>query len=305
MGIMDKEYLNNHRMKVAAEYESAGKYLHALQIYKSMLQEDPSCSDAVIKIADNYRKIGKIDAVSEILKNFIAEYPEKKEVRFYFSEFLLSNSEWEEAIEVLNYFTQAEDPTVAFLTGYSYFMLKDYEISKINFSNYISLSQPGEFRCEAFFFLSKIEIELQNYKAALENLKKAEPALNNFWEYNYLSALVYYHLGMYAHGVSLAKKAVNLNPNEPLNYNITGRIYLKIGDYPKAEKYLRQYISLKEDVSADVYAFLAEACFNNKKTAEAIELFDKALNADPENKIALDGKKNAADYMNRIKVSDG
>jgi tetratricopeptide (TPR) repeat protein len=302
---MEKNYFIEHRMVLAGEYESAGKNLHALQIYNSILEENPSYSDAVLKTSDIYRRMGNLGAVSKMLEEFISKYPEDKHVRFYYGEFLLNNSEWNSAIEVLSYFTPEDEPVSAFFTGYAYFMLKEFELSSLSFKNYVSFQEPGELLYEAYFFLAKIQIELKNYQEAVPHLKKAESSLNNFWEFNYLSAYTYYHLDMHAHAVSLAERAIKLNGREAISYHLAGKIYLKLGEYPKAEKHLRKYITIKENVAPDTYAYLAEACLYNKKTREALELYEKALAADPHNKLALAGKKNATDYLNKNKVSDG
>jgi tetratricopeptide (TPR) repeat protein len=302
---MDKYFITEHRMKLALEYESSGRFLHALQIYKSILEEDPSNGEAVIKTAEVYRKTGNIESVSKLMNSFLEEYGDNSEVRFYFGEFLLSNAEWETAVEVLSYFTPEEKPVVAFFTGYAHFMMREFEISRVSFRNFILYGDPGELKFEAYFFIAKIELELENYENALLNLKQAESALDNFWEFNYLSAFAYYKLGMHAHAVTLVERSISLNSSESVHFNLAGRIYLKLGDYPNAEKYLRRYIIIKEKVAPETYAFLAEACLHNKKTDEAMMLFDKALAEDPLNKLAADGKKNAADFIKRYRVSDG
>lgn len=303
--MMEKQFLIEHRMKLAGDFESSGKYLHALQIYKSIRSENPGYSEAVIKEADLYRKTGNVNAADDLLKNYLSEDPDNKDVRFYFGEFLLNNSRWEEAIDVLSFFDPAEEPLVAFFTGYANFMLREYELARINFSTYTSLPTRGDLLYEAYFFLAKIEIELKKYESALNYLKKAEPSLSNFWEHCYLSALTYYNMGMYAHAVSLAEKSISLNSRETVHYNLAGKIYLKLGDYVKAEKYLRTYVEKKDNVASDTYAYLAEACLHNRKAGEAIEFFNKALLVDPYNKTAIDGKKSASDYLKKHRVSDG
>jgi tetratricopeptide (TPR) repeat protein len=303
--MMDKQFMLEHRMKLAEEYESSGKYLHALQIYKSLTEENPFFIEAHIKTASLYRKTGNLEAAESLLKKIIDEDPESKEIRFYYGEFLLNNAKWEEAIEVLGYFLPEEEPITAFYTGYAYFMLKEYELGRISFKNFTRIAEPGDLLYEAYFFLAKIEVELSNYDAAIKNIKKAEPALSNFWEYNYISALIYFNLGMHAHAAKLIDKSITLNAREAVNFNLAGKIYLKLGDYPTAEKHLRHFIEMKDQVASDTYAFLAEACLNNRKTAEALDFFDKALAADPDNKMAIIGKKNAVEFINSSRVSDG
>ncbi len=302
---MDKSLFIEQKMKLAAEYESSEKYLHAIQIYQAVIETDPGYSEAVIKTAGLFRKTGNSEAAIGSLKNFLADNPENRETRFYLAEFLMDDKRWDDAIEVLGSLSHNDEPVASFFTGYAYFMLEEYENALIYLNNFISYNPHSDLRFEAYFLVGKIEIEKKNYQGALAVLKKAEPVMGNLWEYNYLSALSYYNIGMYAHALSFAERSINLNREESSLYSLAGRIYLKLGDFLKAEKNLQKFLDIKGDITSDTLALMAEACFNNGKITEAMEYFDKSLTMDPANKLALDGKRNAAGILNeRSRASD-
>ncbi len=98
---------------------------------------------------------------------------------------------------------------------------------------------------------------------------------------------------MYTHAIKPVKKALTLNPKDRSASKWAGKIYLRTGDYIKAEKEFLNYIETGDDAEADIYAGLAEACLNSRKATDALAYFEIALKLDPENKLALEGKKNA------------
>ena len=127
----------------------------------------------------------------------------------------------------------------------------------------------------------------------MDFLKKTEVVYSNFWEWNFLIAVAYYNLGMYTHAIKPVQKAITLNPKEMSVSKWAGKIFLRTGDYVKAEKQFLKYIEAGDNAEADIYAGLAEACLKSKKAMDALAYFEIALKLDPENKYALEGKKNA------------
>lgn len=309
---MTDRYQLDHKLKVAADYEAQGKSLHAIQLYNSIINEYPDFIQVYFYLAELYEKMGNLKPAYSLLYSLLEAEPENNEVRLFLGQFLLRNSKWEEAIEVLSLILPEENHIVSFFLGYSHFVLKEYEIAKVNFLNYISfikgMDSPNdqtELFHEANLYLAKIEIELGNFESALKYAKKTDIIYSNFWELNLIYGIIYYNLGMYAHGVVPIEKAIRLNPKETASYEWGGKIYLKLGDYLKAEKLFLQYIEHIDNVSSDIYARLGEACLKASKTKDALTYFDVALKLDPENIFAKEGKKNASRILNKSKASDG
>jgi tetratricopeptide (TPR) repeat protein len=292
-------------MKVAHDYESEGKLLHAAQIYNQILQEYPDFMEVYYSLANLYEHMGNIKPALDLLKSYLENDPENKEIRLFLGQYLLRNSKWEEAIDVLSFIMPEDEHIVAFFIGYSHFMLGEYELAKISLENFISNEDHPELVQEANIYLAKITLKLKDYENALLYAKKADVMYSNFWELNQIYAETYYNLGMYAHAVTPIEKAIKLNPSESSPYEMAGKIYLKLGDYLKAEKNFLKYIETIEDASSDIYTKLAEACLKGEKPKDALAYFDIAIKLDPENKTALAGKNKAASILNNNMVSDG
>ncbi len=309
---MNEKYQVDHKLKVAADYEAQGKHLHAIQLYNSIMDEYPEFEEVYFYLAELYEKMGNLEPAFNLLYSLLDKEPENNEVRLFFGQFLLRNSKWEEAIETLSLILPEENHIVSFFLGYSHFVLKEYEMSKVNFQNYVSFAkgmdsnnEQTELLYEAYLYLAKIEIELGNFESALNYAKKTDTIYSNFWELNLIYSIIYYNLGMYAHAIVPIEKAKRLNPKEAVSYEWGGKIYLKLGDYLKAEKLFLKYIEKMDNVSSDVYTKLGEACLNASKAKDALNYFDVALKLDPENIFAKKGKENATHILNKSQASDG
>lgn len=305
MGIMLDEQQLTYKMNTARDLYDQNKVLHALQVYLSILEDNPDYFPAIIKITEIYQVLGNIEPAIELLKEQIEENPDNKELRIFYGQFLFNNKKWEQVVEVLSYILPEEEPAISFFTGYSYFMLKDYELAKHNFLNFINHQEHTGLIHEAYLYLSKIYIELNNFERALVYAKKIESIYNDFWELSFMLAKIYYNLDMYAHGVGPIEKAIKLNPSEPLVYEWGGKIYLKIHEYIKAENNFLKCIEMNENISAEAYNNLAEAYYNNGKFSEALSYYELALRIEPDNKIASVGKENVLRIPNINIILDG
>ena len=299
---MESIFQVQHRLKTAREFEAQGKLLHAVQIYHIIIRDNPDLVEAYFDLADVYESLGNIAPGINLLETLIEKNPEDKDIRLFLGQYLLRNSRWNEAIEVLSYILPEEEQMVSFFLGYSHYMLEEFEIARLNFLNFIPKQKHSELLYEANLYLAKIEVKLKNFEKALTYAKKTEELYSNFWELNFIYADCYYNLGMYAHAVNPVEKAIKLNPKEISIFKLAGKIYLKHGDYLKAEKYFLKFIESIEDVSSDDYAKLGEACLKASKAKDAMNYFDVAISLDPANNSAIEGKKNATKLLNNNMV---
>ncbi len=84
---MDPKYQYNHKMKIAGEYEAQGKPLHAAQIYNTLLEEYPDSVEIYFHLANLYEHMGNITPAADMLKDFLENDPENKEVRLFLGQF--------------------------------------------------------------------------------------------------------------------------------------------------------------------------------------------------------------------------
>lgn len=296
---MEDKYYLEHKLRAAADFEAAGKLLHAIQIYVSLIDKFPEELDPYFNLVNIYEKLNNIDAAGSLLKQLLEDHPDSLEIRLFTGQFFLRCQRWDDTIDILSIIAPDEEPIVSFFLGYSHFMLDECELAKVNFINFISVETKSELYYEALIYLAKIEIRLNDFSKALEYATKATTVYSNNWELHLVMAIAFYNLAMYAHAVNAIFIALKLNEKELLVNEWAGRIYYKAGDYIKSEKFFLYVIDKKGEASTEIYTCLGDACINSKKLQDAIKYFDMALKLDPNNKKANEGKKYAASLQNQ------
>ncbi len=284
-----------HKLNTAKEFEAEGKYLHAIQIYHSLISEYPDNVEAYINLADMYQVNGQTKNAEKILNSILSKQPDNNEIKLYLAQFFMQNKNWGKALDLLSGLS-SKDPFVAYLNGYCHFKLADYEHAKLYFLSFIASHEEPELIYEAYFLLSKTEFELNQFENSLKYAKKSEVMYNNYWELQLLKAKNYYRLGMFTHASDAILKGMKLNREEAILFEWAGKINMKLDNFVKAKNYFQKQIELKEKITSGDYTFLAEACMKSGKLREALNFYDTAIKMDPQNVSALKGKE----YTNQL-----
>jgi len=275
------------KLKLASAFISEGKNLHAVQVYLNLIEETEK-EEIYFHLAELYEDMGFIDSGKNILSNLV-RLKNNNDVTLYFGQYLLRNSRWIEAIEILNSISETT-PAALFLIAYSYMMLNEFELAKEYFADFITFDEKNDLKQEANLYLAKIEYELRNYNSALNYATNAQYLYSDFWELNLILAKVYYSLDMFTHAVNPIQKALKLNPKDASVQEFAGKIYYQLQDFKKAEKYFSEFIDLSSEVSAEIYTLLAKSFLKQRKMEEANLFFELALQTDPAYQPAIAGK---------------
>ena len=276
------------RLRLASAFIAEGKNLHAIQVYKNLIEETDR-NEFYFQLAEIFENMGFIDAGKNVLTELLENKEPDNDVTLYFGQYLLRNSRWFEAIEVLNSISDST-PAALFLIAYSYLMINEFELAKEYFSNFIISDEKNDLKQEANLYLAKIEYELHNYDSALNYATNAQFLYSDFWELNLILAKVYYSLDMFTHAVNPIQKALKLNSKDATVQEFAGKIYYQLQDFKKAEKYFSEHIDLSSDVSAEIYTLLAKSFVKQRKIDEANLFFELALQIDPAYPPAIAGK---------------
>ena len=297
------DYKFEHKLKTAKEFETAGKILHAIQIYHELIKEFPDAVEPYINLADIYQLAGHKKSAEKVLKLIIDRQPDNYEIQLYYVQLLMQNKDWVRALTLLSKLS-LNDPFVSYLKGYCYFKRSEYEQAKVHLLNFIISDEEPELIHEAYLILAKLEFELYQYENALKYAKKAEVVYNDDSELYLLFTKIYYYLKMYTHSSDSILKAIKLDENEAVLYEWAGKVNLKLDNFIKAKNYFKKHIDLKDNVSADDYTNLADACMRSGELHEALSYFDTAIKLDPENRMALEGKGKASELLKKRSASD-
>lgn len=293
------------KIEKAQRFAVEGKILHAVQLYTKIIEEYPESFEASFGLAGLYEKLENIDAAENVLSELLEENSDNKEVRLFFGHFLFRQGKWNETIEILSFFSPDEIPLASFFVGYSHYMLLEYELARISFENFVKSGKETEFLQDAYIYLAKTHINLTNFDLALLYAKQAEAYYSNYYELHLLFAIIYYYLTMTAHAVTSIEKTIKLNKSDLSVNEWAGKIYLKSGDYKKAEKYLTKFIEESSEVSPEIYSHLGITYLYTNKIKDAENYFNLALKFDPKNKVALEAVKNLEKLNHNPVASDG
>ncbi len=291
MSKFDLKYQTEHKLRVAGEFESEGKLLHAVQLYKSVIEENHDLLEAWFRLAELYLKLDKLNSAVLLLTRLVDSNADDIKLRLLVSQFLLRCEQWEKVLEVLNSLSSEDDPLVSFFLGYANYNLQDYEVSRVHFLSFLGYSGPTELKHEANLFLARIEVHACDYEAALNYAKRTDVVYSNYWELNQLYAIIYYNIGMEAHAGTYINKAMKLNSKEASNYKWAGKIYARQGDYKKSEGFFLKYIELNENATSTDYMNLADSCLKGNNLKDAALYYEVVLKLDPDNQAALMGRE--------------
>jgi tetratricopeptide (TPR) repeat protein len=86
--------------------------------------------------------------------------------------------------------------------------------------------------------------------------------------------------------LSMITRALELKPGDPFYLDSLGWVYYRLGDLEKAEKYLREALTVQPDV--EFIAHLGEVLWERGKKQEAKQIWQQGLEQDADNRLLLE-----------------
>ena len=130
--------------------------------------------------------------------------------------------------------------------------------------------------------IDRIDIAEQDLRAILEASPDDPNALNA------LGYTLADRTDRYDEALALISRAYEMLPEEPAIVDSMGWIHYKLGDYEKAEEFLRAALELAYD--SEIAAHLGEVLWAMGRVDEALAVWDDALARDPESQVVLETK---------------
>ena len=295
MSDLENKYFSEKKLDEAKMLLDENKPLHALQVCISLINKVPDYKFAYIKAAQIYKMLGNIDPAVKLLNEYLDEYPEDSELRFYAGHYMLENERWNEAIDVFSYITPEEEPLSAYFLGYAYYMAEDFELSIHYFLKFLKLNKHQDFIIDSYVYLAKCYLKQSDYENALTYIKKAEGIVSHNWEVNLILAQAYTGMGMYTHAQTSILRALKIAPDEPSCCLAAGNIFFANAEYDKAESYIKKYLDNAKDAVDSSYLLYAGILYMQKKYTESIAYYDLYLSNHPEDETAKTNKMKALD----------
>lgn len=298
---MDERELE-FKFNKAMDYEKEGKTLHAIQIYSSLLTSPLYVRDASMQLHKLYEGMRNIPYASKILLNYLDEHSEDFELRKYYSLFLIKHELYEEAVQQLAQLTPDEIPEVKFFAGLTRFFMNEFEAAVVNLTDFLSENHTSEYIYDAYIYLAKTELELNNVDKALEAAKGADKIFSNNEELQLLLTKIYLIKGMNFHAFESVSKGLRINKESKQMNELAGRISFDLGEYEKAENHLCKIVEEAEQ-SDEIYTLLGLIYVKKRDFTRADEMFAKALEINPDNRAALENRQVCLERLDKQNIN--
>jgi tetratricopeptide (TPR) repeat protein len=134
-----------------------------------------------------------------------------------------------------------------------------------------------------------MEKAVQNYQMAIEKLQGNTEMDQKYRQYSYEYLIAAYgpeKLNDFSKAEPVAKKLIELNPNDPAGYQSLGTMYENQGMYDEAEAMFRKAVEVRPD-DASVYTALAGYLNRQGKFEETMEALKKRTEFEPNNPEAF------------------
>lgn len=245
-----------------------GKYLHALQIYKQLV-EDKSDITSRVQLGIVLSKHGFIRESFDLFSEVLDDYGQYDNWRLFAAEIFSDAGAWNEYLKIIAELDPIKFPEVNYMLGYGYFKLKDLEKAKYYLDLFLSSDGPNEKKILSKYLYGKIAIMEEDYNKAISHFKDCEFYYTTDAEYFLYLAHSYYMLGMDTHASLYILKALRFNKTDKNILIEAAKIYNSLKEYAKAEKYLKKYAELYSTTDVIYNLVIAETFIGLGKREEA------------------------------------
>jgi Tfp pilus assembly protein PilF len=135
--------------------------------------------------------------------------------------------------------------------------------------------------------LGELLIKRRAYAEAIAYLKKGIAADPYSAVNHHLLGVAYNHVYDWKNAYNEFVLAIEMDPNEPANWQLCGEMLIHLKRFDEAEQYVRKALELHPE-SVDVLVSLAELYSKRGEVAGAKKYIEQALKIDPKNNRALE-----------------
>lgn len=284
----------SEKLNLASGFESLGNYLHALQIYTSLIESDETYIEPYLRLVMLYEKTGRVEEAGKVLEKMTEVNKTNDYALIFASEFFIRFSNWEKALSVVENIDASVYPVAYYWSGLCNYNLKNYGHARESLEYLRKIDGKYEYWSHALFLLANIEFDTGNYNQALEFAKEIEYVYTDNWELYLLLAKIYYKLDMIIHADEKITKALKFAKGNPKVYESAAKIFLKAGKLKKSEKYFDLLMESTDEISAEIYSSMASIAEANKEPEKARLYYELALSIDSGYRPAM----NALNWLN-------
>ena len=275
-------FFNNLYNQIALEYLRLGRLESAEEFLQKSLSRKDNDRFALYYLSLVYRDIGRNDLALEISKKHTSFYPNDKEGYINSSIAYISLQRFEEAIDELNIAVSIfpNDFEVNYFLGLANYSARNFNKAEKFYAKSLLLDQESIAVMHGLAMTydqnEKWEKSDELYTKLIAINDKDAQAYNNF-----AYSLVERDEDL-EYALSLAEKAIQINPDVSAYLDTIGWIYYKLSEFEKAKDYIGQAL-IYEDTSSVILEHYGDVLISLNEIDEAIIFYKKALLIDEDN----------------------
>jgi len=275
-------------------YRSAGKEKEAYQEIERLIKYNPSVPEYYGLLADMYKEDGNMPKALELYNKVLEVDPKNGFVQFSLATYYIQNKEFDKAFAHAK--SGFSDPEIEIETKIQLYLMlitapTEQKLSEQQIEELVKTMvathqrDSRSYSIEADYFIQR-----NKFTEARECIKKSldiDPNSYSLWEQLIL-------LDNQNSDVENMKKdsekAIELFPSQPQLYVLNSIALIQLKEYEKALKVLeagQTYVLDNKKLEAQFELYRAEAYYNLKNSQQAFLSFEKVIEIEPDNYIAM------------------
>ena len=236
----------------------------------------------ILSLFEIYINDNQLSEAASVADKIISNFPD--DWRGYYSRAIvyLNQENYKSMILLLEPIAEGFEKifSIQYLLGIAYNRFLDSENAIIYFNKALSIEPNSKNALHSLAILYDEKSQWENsdeiYIKLINTDNKDAQAYNN-----YAYSLVERNVNL-DQALEMAKKAIEIEPENPSYLDTIGWVYFKLSDFKKAKKYISQSVELN-DKNAIVLEHLGDVLMETDETDEAVEFYKKALFIDQDN----------------------
>lgn len=270
----------------ARSFVEEGKLLHATQIYKRLIFEEPALPKAYVELASVYEDLGRFTAAEKILLEAWDRCGRTHEIIYRLGNLYLRGGEYHRAITYYQSIESSKLPQVHFNLGIAYFYIGNLPRAEKHLR--LTLKYDPQF--------PKINETIADLLIGRKACGEAVKYLRRGIQLDPYSSISHYLLGIAYLGLYDWRNAyeefvttIDMDPKEARAWQKCGEVLLKLERLDEAESYLKKALELDPNI-ADTFVEFGFLFLQRGNPDEALRYFLRALKLQPNHPRAIEGK---------------
>ncbi|MEK6649649.1 MAG: tetratricopeptide repeat protein [Bacteroidota bacterium] len=286
----------------ARGFAAEGKWLHAIQVYRTILAELPASDDAVVELGSAYAALGQLQAAESLLLDRASTSDRPEPFLFVLGTILFRAGRVADAHRHFIRVLRVERRLDRHVRGRLHYFLgaifadeRKWSVAEHHFRSVLQVEPAFPRIHESIAEVLLRRGRLDDAESELTLAIKEEPMS---WTAHYLRGLLATRRRRWEEALESFTHAVGIDPKEPRGWHKCGEALLALRRLSDSERYLRKALELNPAMTDAVVEF-GYLALQRGDTEAAEELFERALQMDPGHRRAMAGVRSTGRSMPR------